>query len=232
VVVDTGDLGSFAELGEQITAFQPHIVHLSGHGVAAADPASFAFENESGQSDKQPATALAQLFAASGVQCVFISACQAGRAPERDVLGGLAAGLVSHGVPLVIGWSASVLDDVATELAAKFYGAVASGQESVDRALTAARRAVRERCLLALRFARQGLLEHVNDVVWRQQVEARIVSDALLGNEQHCQHYHGDVVVPHLADWGEKMNKIKGRPPQVFTTVLEFTAFTGILRAW
>jgi hypothetical protein len=146
VVVDTGDLGSFAELEERITAFRPHIVHLSGHGVAGAEQASFAFENESGQSDEQPAPALAQLFANTGVQCVFISACQAGRAPERDVLGGLAAGLVSLGVPLVIGWTASVLDDVATELAAKFYGAVATGQESVDRALSAARRAVRSDC--------------------------------------------------------------------------------------
>jgi hypothetical protein len=49
-------------------------------------------------------------------------------------------------VPLVIGWTASIFDDVATELAAKFYGAVTTGQVSVDRALTAARRAVRERC--------------------------------------------------------------------------------------
>jgi CHAT domain-containing protein len=82
------------------------------------------------------------LFAGSGVQCVFVSACQAGRAPERDVPGGLAAELVSHGVPLVIGWTASVQDDLATDLAALFYAAVATGQASVDHALTAARRAI------------------------------------------------------------------------------------------
>jgi hypothetical protein len=47
VVVDTVDLGSFAELRERITTFRPHIVHLSGRRVAGTEQA-FAFENESG----------------------------------------------------------------------------------------------------------------------------------------------------------------------------------------
>jgi hypothetical protein len=59
---------------------------------------SFVFNNESGQSDKQPTTALAQLF-------------QAGPGAGTAVLGGMAAGLVSLGIPLMIGW-----------LAEKFYG--------------------------------------------------------------------------------------------------------------
>ena len=146
VVVDTGDMGSFAELRERINVFRPHIVHLSGHGTAQSAEASFAFEDERGQSDPRSASAIAQLFAASSVQCVFISACQAGKAPEQSALGGLAAGLVNHGTPLVIGWTASVLDDVATDVAASFYGAVASGQVSVDRALTTARQDVRVEC--------------------------------------------------------------------------------------
>ena len=29
---DSGDLGSFEELGERITAFRPHVVHLIGYG--------------------------------------------------------------------------------------------------------------------------------------------------------------------------------------------------------
>jgi hypothetical protein len=88
---------------------------------------SFAFDNESGQSDKQPTTALAQLFPA-GVQWVFISDCKVRPGAGSDVLGGMALGLVSLGAPLMIGWTASVLHDVATELAERFYGAMTTGQ--------------------------------------------------------------------------------------------------------
>jgi hypothetical protein len=52
----------------------------------------------------------------------------------------MALGLVSLGAPLMIGWTASVLHDVATELAEKFYGAMTTGQ--ADRSPLA----VRERC--------------------------------------------------------------------------------------
>jgi hypothetical protein len=76
-------------------------------------------------------------------------------------------------------------------------GVSEAGLDCVSPALVTSIDAAHEG-LLALRFARQGFLEHVNDVAWRQQVEARIVSDALLGNEQHCQHHHGDMVVPGL----------------------------------
>jgi CHAT domain len=83
VVFDSGDLGSFDELGERINEFRPHIVHLTGHGVAREQKAYFAFENESGKSDDRSASELGQLFAGSGVACAFLSACQAGRAPAR-----------------------------------------------------------------------------------------------------------------------------------------------------
>ena len=52
----------------------------------------------------------------------------------------MALGLISLGAPLMIGWTVSVLHDVATELAEKFYGAMTTGQ--ADRSPLA----VRERC--------------------------------------------------------------------------------------
>jgi esterase/lipase superfamily enzyme len=146
IAFDSGDLGTFDELGERIGAFRPHIVHLTGHGVAKDDMAFFAFEGERGETDERPASDIGQLFAGNAVQCAFLSACQAGRAPAQSALGGLAQGLIAEGVPLVIGWMASVLDDVATELARSFYRALSSGQTAVDRALVGARRVVRERC--------------------------------------------------------------------------------------
>jgi CHAT domain/AAA ATPase domain len=146
VVFDSGDLGSFEELGERINEFRPHIVHLTGHGVAREQKAYFAFENDRGESDDRSASELGQLFAGSGVMCAFLSACQAGRAPTRAALGGLAQGLLAEGVPLVIGWTASILDDVATQVASSFYGAVSPGQTTVDRALVVARQAARRMC--------------------------------------------------------------------------------------
>jgi hypothetical protein len=135
VVFDSGDLGTFEELGQRIADFQPHIVHLTGHGITHEETASFAFEDERGKTDLQPASELGQLFAGTSVQCAFLSACQAGKAPAQSSLGGLA-----QGVPLVIGWTASILDDVATQVAGSFYGAVAGGQTTIDRALVMARR--------------------------------------------------------------------------------------------
>ena len=146
VVFDTGDLGSFEELGQRINAFRPHIVHLTGHGAAGETSATFAFEDERGRTDARSAAELGQLFAGSDVQCAFLSACQAGRAPERTALGGLAQGLLEAGVPLVIGWTASVLDDVAIDVAAGFYNAIASGQGTVDRSLVIARQKARKAC--------------------------------------------------------------------------------------
>jgi hypothetical protein len=146
VVFDSGDLGSYEELGERINAFRPHIVHLTGHGVTREETAHFAFEDERGKTDPRSASELGQLFAGSGVQCAFLSACQAGKAPTRAALGGLAQGLLAEGVPLVIGWAASILDEVATEVASNFYSAVSSGQTTVDRALVVARQAARKTC--------------------------------------------------------------------------------------
>ena len=146
VVFDSGDLGSFEELRERIDAFRPHIVHLTGHGMAQDATAYFAFEDERGASDRRSAAELGQLFAGSGVQCAFLSACQAGKAPGQAVLDGLAQGLLAQGVPLVIGWAASIQDDVATQVAGSFYNTVSSGQTTVDRALVTARQTARRLC--------------------------------------------------------------------------------------
>src|SRR5438552_2850994 len=56
VVFDSGDLGSFEELGDRINEFRPHIVHLTGHGVTRDETAYFAFEDERGDSDRRSAS--------------------------------------------------------------------------------------------------------------------------------------------------------------------------------
>ena len=54
----------------------------------------------------------------------------------------------------------------------------------------------RDQCLSALRFARQSLFQHLDNVARCQQLQTRLMRSALLGDEQHREHDHGDVVVP------------------------------------
>lgn len=147
VVLDSCDLGSFEELRDRIGAFQPHVVHLTGHGIVRDDGLGyFAFEDEHGDGDLRSSVEMRQqLFGGSGVQCAFISGCQTGKAPPVAALDGICQGLVGEGVPLAIGWAASVADDVATQFAATFYRTLANGQPA-DRALLQARQAIRKLC--------------------------------------------------------------------------------------
>lgn len=51
VVIDSGDMGSFEELRQRINESQPHIVHLTGHGIVGEDGLGcFAFEDEQSSS--------------------------------------------------------------------------------------------------------------------------------------------------------------------------------------
>jgi len=172
VAFDSGDLGSFQDLRDHVEQFQPHVVHLTGHGAvvkrcpqcgwlngteekvckncsASLEGVSalghFAFEDESGKTDMRSSEELSRLMAASGVQCVFVSGCETGKAPPTEALGGVCQGLVSQEVPLAIGWAASISDDVANEFAHSFYRSLANGQ-SVDRALIRARQDVWKEC--------------------------------------------------------------------------------------
>jgi tetratricopeptide (TPR) repeat protein len=144
-MLESGDLGGFKELGQHISSFRPHVVHLTGHGLTQETTAYFAFEDEWGATDERSACELGQLFAASGVQCVFLRARHAGKASTQGALGGLARELLAAGVPLVIGWTASILDEVATQVAGSFYGTVSRGA-GVDHALSAARQTARKIC--------------------------------------------------------------------------------------
>ena len=88
VVFDSGDLGSFDELRERINDFHPHVVHLTGHGVARADAAYFASEDDRGESDNRRRRSWGSCLLA--VVCSVPSSVPARRGgpPERAALGG------------------------------------------------------------------------------------------------------------------------------------------------
>lgn len=138
VVVETALLGTFDELGDLLTSFEPHIVHLSGHGELGPRGASFFFEDDRGFARARPAAEVGERLSGNGVRCVFVSGCKAGSAPPRNVLGGVCQAVIAHGLPMAIGWAASIVDDIATTVAKRFYAAVSKGA-SVDFALAQAR---------------------------------------------------------------------------------------------
>jgi hypothetical protein len=120
VAFDSCDLGTFEELKDKVSEFQPLIVHLTGHGAVINGKGRFAFEKEDGSSDLVPSAELRRFLAGSGVQCVFVSGCQSGKAP-REALAGICQSLVGAEVPLAVGWAASIADDLATNFARTFY---------------------------------------------------------------------------------------------------------------
>jgi tetratricopeptide (TPR) repeat protein len=131
-------LGTFDELMDRVEKFEPHIVHLSGHGTLSNDGAAFIFENDVGNSAPKSAKELGRRFAGSGVKCVFVSGCQTGSAPARDAAVGLCQAIISEGVPMAVGWAAPIDDETATTIAERFYRSAALGRD-VDFALARAR---------------------------------------------------------------------------------------------
>lgn len=81
VHLDVAEAGTFEELRDLIAKFQPHVVHLSGHGRLQDGIGHFAFEDERGLSDPRDGTELAErLLAGRGVRLVLVNACQSAQA--------------------------------------------------------------------------------------------------------------------------------------------------------
>ncbi len=144
VAFDSCDMGTFQELKERVSEYRPHILHLTGHGVVRDGKGHFAFEKEDGTADLVPADELRRFLSGSGVQCVFASGCQSGKAP-REALAGVCQALVGAEVPLAVGWAASIADDLATNFARRFYSILKDGQP-IDRALCLARQEAWNAC--------------------------------------------------------------------------------------
>jgi hypothetical protein len=104
VAFDSCDLGSFEELKEKVSEFQPHIVHLTGHVAVLEGEGRFAFEKKDGMADLVSSAELRRFLAGSGVQCVFVGGCQSGKAPQ-EALAGICQGLVGEDVALAVGWA-------------------------------------------------------------------------------------------------------------------------------
>ena len=136
----TAELGTYEELDELLQRVKPHIVHLSGHGSLEKGVRRFCFESEAGRADRRAAAELAELFARRNVPCVFLNACETSQA---DVAG-LCQALTAAGLPLALGWAASVADERATAFAETFYHELLAGEPLPAAAALARLRIQRE----------------------------------------------------------------------------------------
>ena len=173
VSVHFAESGSFDTLKELVAECRPHVVHLSGHGTVNRDGmGSFAFEDERGQTDLREAAAIvAEVFRGGhhGVRCVFFNGCRTSQAATA----GLCQSLAIAGVPLAVGWSASVADDRATDFVEEFYRWLVRG-EAVPIAAAHARELIRGKGLV-----RQGMAQFQDPTFALPQVYASAANGSL-----------------------------------------------------
>ena len=175
VRVRVSDFGTLEELTRLVSAFKPHVVHLSGHGTLIAGKGVFCFEDEHGGLAPVSGSMLAEAFRGqSSVRCVLLNACLTATAAEAAaeaedkgqevaetptrIASSLCEALVAGGVPLAIGWGEKVADDRATAFATAFYKYL-SRENHLGRAMSAGRKALRDR-------ADEGLGEGLVDLTY------------------------------------------------------------------
>jgi len=141
---ESGDLGTYEELCERVESFEPHIVHISGHGLVKDGKGLFCFENDAGLTDYRSSEEIADSLVGKNVQFIFVSGCQTSKSPAFEALKGICQGLVNYEIPMAMGWAAPIADNLATQFASTFYRSLTS--QPVDGALTTARKNVWEQC--------------------------------------------------------------------------------------
>ncbi|WP_170990927.1 CHAT domain-containing protein [Herbidospora galbida] len=132
------EVPSSAEITKALQQDQYHILHLSAHG----NPLGVELSDEDGSPEPVDTNGLVEVLRAGTcpLPLIVVSAC-AGAAPAPDRAEGLAATLIRQGADRVLAMQASVSDVYATDLARRFYNALAAKPETTpSHALAVARR--------------------------------------------------------------------------------------------
>ncbi|WP_198169468.1 CHAT domain-containing protein, partial [Herbidospora daliensis] len=121
------EVPSSAEIIRALQQDQYHILHLSAHG----NPLGVELSDEDGSPEPVDTDGLVEVLRAGTcpLPLIVVSAC-AGAAPAPGGAEGLAAGLIRQGADRVLAMQASVSDVYATDLARRFYNALAAKPET------------------------------------------------------------------------------------------------------
>jgi hypothetical protein len=118
------------------------IFHFTGHGSYYDGKGHLVFEKEDRTAREIDNRAVADLLAGRGVRLVVLSACQSGKASNKEAYADLASILAKEGIPAVVAMHYPILDLSATNFASAFYRPLASNKP-VDLALAEARVAMK-----------------------------------------------------------------------------------------
>jgi len=138
IKVDFTEDATFDNIQDYLTEKDYHIVHFTGHGIAINGKGHLVFETKDQKPSYIDNRTLSDLFSEREIRLVVLSSCESAKGSNKEAFGDLASMLSRKGIPAVVAMQYSVIDEVATNFAYKFYKTIASGKP-VDLALKEAR---------------------------------------------------------------------------------------------
>ena len=150
------------------------VLHFMGHGSFEAGGGSLLLEREGGSLQPVDAGGLRELFhGIDDLGLVVLNACHAGRVATADANAGrwsrgVAAALVTAGVPAVVAMQAPLTDAAALAFAESFYSRLAAG-DPIDLAVTEAR----------VRMRQDGSAEWATPVLFQRGAQSDAASAGL-----------------------------------------------------
>jgi hypothetical protein len=121
-----------------------HVFHYIGHGEydERSGEGSLVLERPDGRPHEVSGERLGStLCDRKTLRLAVLNACEAAKTAPQDPLAGVAANLIEHEVPAVVGMQFAITDEGAIAFAQEFYATLAEGYP-VDAAVTEARRAM------------------------------------------------------------------------------------------
>ncbi|MBF0456103.1 MAG: tetratricopeptide repeat protein [Magnetococcales bacterium] len=146
IFLEVVDSGTVEALAAAIHQFQPHLLHLVGPALIKNETGYFGFEDEIGNADIRSAAEMAdELLKNTSIQGVVLSGRDGEKPSPVAALGAVARELAERGTPLALAWGESLTHPLAAPFAETLYADLAGGQ-TMDHALSEARRAILTRC--------------------------------------------------------------------------------------
>lgn len=139
------DMPRRLDLQRMLRDFNPHVLHLMGHGKVDEGTGSgwVYLRNDEGRPIPLRPRDLAEIVSGLSLRLVVLNACQSARGPlSGDGDGSFAEALVSQGVGAVIAMQFTISDKAARVFAAEFYERLAK-RATIDDAVTEGRLAMR-----------------------------------------------------------------------------------------